>query len=309
MSQQANGTRLNKYLASCGVGSRRACDVLIQEGKIFVNNSRCENPATKVGPDDTVRVGRKPVSPRSTEVILLNKPAGLVCTAQDELGRGTIYDILPPKLQHLKNVGRLDKDSEGLLVLTNDGDLALKLTHPGHKVEKEYLVTLNQAFANEVMDQLVKGVHTPEGKAKAKSVRRISPRRVKVVLETGLKRQIRYMFDALHLKVTKLVRIRIGTLQDAGLDAGRWRHLDESEIEALGQNPPQRKVPDDVSRATRRRIPRKAARKTGSKDARKTARKTTRKQGRAAATKTASHKSSRHPFKRVAKKVSRRRKK
>ena len=305
MSQQANGTRLNKYLASCGVGSRRACDALIQEGKIFVNNSRCENPATKVGPDDVVRVGRKPVSPRSTEVILLNKPAGLVCTAQDELGRGTIYDILPPQLQHLKNVGRLDKDSEGLLVLTNDGDLALKLTHPGHKVEKEYLVTLNQAFANEIMDQLVKGVHTPEGRAKAKSVRRISPRRVKVVLETGLKRQIRYMFDALHLKVTKLVRIRIGMLEDTRIELGRWRHLDESEVEALGQNPPQRKVPDDVSRATRKRATRKSTRK----DARKTARKTTRKQGKAAATKTASHKSSRHSFKRAAKKVSRRRKK
>ena len=119
-----------------------------------------------------------------------------------------------PKLQHLKNVGRLDKDSEGLLVLTNDGDLALKLTHPAQKVEKEYVVTLNQAFPNEVMDQLIKGVHTPEGRAKAKAVRRISPRRVKVVLETGLKRQIRYMFDAVHLKVTKLVRIRIGMLED-----------------------------------------------------------------------------------------------
>lgn len=293
MSQQAKGTRLNKYLASCGVGSRRACDALIQEGKIFVNNSRCENPATQVGPDDMVRVGRKHVSPRSTEVILFNKPAGLVCTAQDELGRETIYDILPPKLQHLKNVGRLDKDSEGLLVLTNDGDLALKLTHPGHKVEKEYLVTLNQAFANEMMDQLVKGVHTPEGRARAKSVRRVSPRRVKVVLETGLKRQIRYMFDALHLKVTKLVRIRIGMLQDSGLELGRWRHLDESEVEALGQNPTKRKVPDDVSRATRARAPRKTARK----------------QTKRAAKKTVGRKSARPQFKRAAKKVPRRRKK
>jgi len=305
MSQQAKGTRLNKYLASCGVGSRRACDTMIQEGKIFVNNSRCENPATQVGTDDIVRVGRKHVSPRSTEVILLNKPAGLVCTAQDELGRGTIYDILPPKLQHLKNVGRLDKDSEGLLVLTNDGDLALKLTHPGHKVEKEYLVTVNQAFANELMDQLVKGVHTPEGRAKAKSVRRISPRRLKVVLETGLKRQIRYMFDALHLKVTKLVRIRIGMLEDTRIELGRWRHLDESEVEALGQNPPQRKIPDDVSRATRNRVTRKSTRKVASKSARKTARKQTKR----TATKTGGYKSSRPPFKRAAKKVSRRRKK
>lgn len=262
MSQASQGIRLNKYLASCGVGSRRACDALIQEGKVFVNNSRCENPAIRVGPDDSVRVGRKHVSPRTTETILLHKPAGLVCTSKDELGRETIYDILPPKLHHLKNVGRLDRDSEGLLVLTNDGDLAMQLTHPGRKVEKEYLVTLNQSFANEVMDQLLKGVHTPEGRAKAKSVRRISPRRVKVVLETGLKRQIRYMFDALHLKVTKLVRVRIGKLEDKGLEPGRWRHLDAAEIEALGQNPPPGKVPTDVTRALRKRLPRKAARKT-----------------------------------------------
>lgn len=298
MSEPTTGTRLNKYLASCGVGSRRACDALIQEGNIFVNNSRCENPATQIGPDDMVRVGRKNVSPRITEVILLNKPAGLVCTAQDELGRGTIYDILPPKLQHLKNVGRLDKDSEGLLVLTNDGDLALKLTHPAQKVEKEYVVTLNQAFPNEVMDQLIKGVHTPEGRAKAKAVRRISPRRVKVVLETGLKRQIRYMFDAVHLKVTKLVRIRIGMLEDTRLELGRWRHLDEAEIEALGKNPPQRKAPADVVRAVRNRPATKAGRNQVGRFSKKTD-----------ARKTAGRKTADPRIKRAAKKVSRRRKK
>jgi len=120
-------------------------------------------------------------------------------------------------------VGRLDKDSEGLLVMTNDGNLALKLTHPSQKVEKEYLVTVNQAFDNEIMDKLVKGVHTPEGRAAAKSVKRISPRRLRIVLETGLKRQIRIMFEALHIKVTKLVRIRIGSLVGGGIEVGQWR--------------------------------------------------------------------------------------
>lgn len=271
MSPRPEGIRLNKYLASCGVGSRRACDALVQDGKVFVNNSRCENPATRIGPDDMVRVGRKNVSPRKTEVVLLNKPVGLLCTAQDELGRDTIYEILPPKLRHLKNVGRLDKDSEGLIVLTNDGELALKLTHPAQKVEKEYLVTLNQAFANEIMDQLVKGVHTPEGRAKAKSVRRVSPRRVRVVLETGLKRQIRYMFDALHLKVVKLVRVRIGTLEDRSLEPGRWRQLDEAEVECLSQNPTHQKTPVDVARANRKRPARKLARKQAGRPAKKRA--------------------------------------
>lgn len=250
MSESSQGTRLNKYLASCGVGSRRACDVIIQEGDVYINNSRVITPGARVGPDDSVRVGRKIVTPKTTEVILFHKPRGLVSSSSDELGRETIYAALPPHLHHLKNVGRLDKDSEGLLVLTNDGDLALKLTHPSQKVEKEYLVTVNQAFDNEIIDKLIKGVHTPEGRAAAKSIKRISPRRLRIVLETGLKRQIRIMFEAVHIKVTKLVRIRIGTLMGGGLEPGQWRTLDTEEIEAIQKNPKQRSpktATDEVS--------------------------------------------------------------
>lgn len=295
MAFDPQGTRLNKYLASCGVGSRRACDDIIKEGTVYVNNAVCIKPSTRVVEGDVVRVGRKVVNPRNTEVVLLNKPPGLVCTASDELGRETIYSVLPPKLRHLKNVGRLDKDSEGLLVLTNDGGLALKLTHPSLKVEKEYLVTLNQAFSNEVIDRLLAGVHTPEGRASAKSIRRISPRRVRVVLETGLKRQIRHMFEAVHLRVTKLVRTRIGMLEDSGLELGKWRSLDEAEVVALQENPRPRRVPSDVERATSGKRPaaRKHARKTGRRPAQKAARKVI----------------SRRPGKKVAKKVSHRRKK
>lgn len=241
-SKTNEGTRLNKYLASCGVGSRRACDKIIQGGDVYVNSSRCDNPATQVLADDVVRVGRKTVTPKTTEVFLFNKPPGLVCTKSDELGRETIYHILPPHMQHLKNVGRLDKESEGLLVLTNDGDLALKLTHPSLKVEKEYIVTLNQAFPNEVIERLVRGVQTPEGRARAKAIKRMSPRRVRVILETGLKRQIRYMFDACNLKVTKLVRTRIGMLEGEGLALGHWRELGADDIKQLQANPKVRQV-------------------------------------------------------------------
>lgn len=249
MSKESSGTRLNKYLASCGVGSRRACDRIIKEGDVYINSSRCDNPATQVQPDDAVRVGRKMVTPKSTEVFLFNKPPGLVCTKSDELGRETIYHILPPHMQHLKNVGRLDKESEGLLVLTNDGDLALKLTHPSLKVEKEYIVTVNQAFPNEVIDRLVRGVQTPEGRARAKAIKRISPRRVRVILETGLKRQIRYMFDACNLKVTKLVRTRIGLLEGSGLTLGNWRELEADDIALLQVNPKARRVEESSERA------------------------------------------------------------
>ncbi|MFK7910336.1 MAG: pseudouridine synthase [Akkermansiaceae bacterium] len=277
MSETSQGTRLNKFLASCGVGSRRACDAIIQEGRVYVNNAICDNPATRVTSDDVVRLGKKIVSPRTTEVVLFNKPRGLVCTAKDELGRETIYAALPQKLHHLKNVGRLDKESEGIIVLTNDGDLALTLTHPRQKVEKEYIVTLNQAFQNEVMDKLTAGVHTPEGRAAAKSIRRLSPRRVSVVLETGLKRQIRLMFEAVHLRVTKLVRVRIGSLTGEGMEPGEWRSLEPSEIEALGVNPKPRRQAADVERAKRHRpAAKKQARKSAGKQTYRPAKKQSR---------------------------------
>ena len=139
------GARLNKFLASCGIGSRRACDALIQRGGITINGESCDNPATRVQEDDVVRLEGKRVSPRQTATILFKKPRGYVCSKQDELGRATIYELLPPKFQHLNHVGRLDRDSEGLLILTNDGDLANRLTHPSNKVEKEYRVTLTSA--------------------------------------------------------------------------------------------------------------------------------------------------------------------
>ena len=239
-----------------------------------MNSSCCTNMGTRVTADDVVRVGRKVVTPRIAEVVLFNKPRGLVCTAKDELGRATIYSILPPKYQHLKNVGRLDMESEGIIVLTNDGDLALKLTHPRQKVEKEYLVTLDQSFSNEVIDQLVAGVHTPEGRAAAKSARRVSSRRVRVVLVTGMKRQIRLMFEALHLKVTKLVRIRIGTMTGGGLELGKCHLLDEEDILAVQTNPVESRSQHSSSGPPSARGGSKPGRKMTRGPAKKSARKT-----------------------------------
>lgn len=276
MSASQQGTRLNKYLASCGVGSRRACDSIIQEGRVFINNACCVNMGTRVTEGDVVRVGRKVVTPRSTEVVLFQKPRGLVCSASDELGRETIYSILPPKLQHLKNVGRLDMESEGMLILTNDGDLALKLTHPRQKIEKEYMVTLDQSFSNEVIDKLLAGVHTPEGRASAKSIKRVSSRRVRVVLVTGMKRQIRMMFEAVHLKVTKLVRIRIGMLTGGGLEIGKFQALDEDDLALLQENPKSRPAgPTENRPSSARSTSRRPGPNSNRPQARKTARKAT----------------------------------
>ena len=147
-----DGTRLNKYLASCAVGSRRKCDEIIQAGRVEVNGHPCVNLGTRVSPADHVRVDGKRVSPKEPLVVAFHKPRGYVCTREDELGRRTIYDLLPESLRALHHVGRLDLDSEGLLILTNDGDLSQKLMHPSKSVEKEYLVTADQAFENAHLD-------------------------------------------------------------------------------------------------------------------------------------------------------------
>ncbi|MFC5049690.1 pseudouridine synthase [Rubritalea spongiae] len=258
MTDPEQGIRLNKYLASCGVGSRRKCDELIKKGDIIVNGKICTDLSTLVTEDDFVKIGNSRVLPRETTTILLNKPRGLVCTKDDELERETIYELLPPNMRHLNHVGRLDRDSEGLLVMTNDGDLAQELSHPKKKIEKEYLVTVNQAFSNDVLDQFLKGIWTGEAKAHAKAVKRLSPRRFLIILETGLKRQIRMMCKAAHLNVVKLTRIRIGLVTGGGLEPGRYSELDSHDLELLQRNP----KPD---RAYRTRADVKSASKTAKK--------------------------------------------
>ena len=227
------GTRLNKHLASCAVGSRRKCDELIQAGRVEVNGSPCLNMGTRIAHGDHVRVDGKRVTPREPVIIAFHKPRGYVCTREDELGRDTIYALLPETLRSLHHVGRLDRDSEGLLILTNDGDLSQQLMHPSKGVEKEYLVTANQAFENSHLDQFLEGVFTPEGKLKAKAIERLSPRRLSVVLNHGAKRQIRVMFESLGYQVTKLMRVRIGNLWLGDLVPGRWAILNRVECAML----------------------------------------------------------------------------
>jgi 23S rRNA pseudouridine2605 synthase len=208
---------------------------------------------TRVAPGDHVRVDGKRVVAREPVVVAFHKPRGLVCTREDELGRATIYGLLPQSLRALHHVGRLDLDSEGLLILTNDGDLSQQLMHPSKSVEKEYLVTANQAFQNEHLDQFLEGVYTPEGKLKAKAIERLSPRRIKVVLDHGAKRQIRVMFEQLGYQVTKLLRVRIGSLWLGDLEPGRFAILNKMEIGMLlgtaAETPPARPKPRNKPRA------------------------------------------------------------
>ena len=242
LSTMNDGTRLNKYLASCAIGSRRACDALIQAGRVEVNGSSCTKLATRIQTGDHVKVDGRRVAPREVTIVAFHKPRGYVCSREDELGRDTIYTLLPGALHALHHVGRLDRDSEGLLILTNDGDLSQRLMHPSKSVEKEYLVTANQSFENAHLDQFLEGVYTEGGKLRAKAIERLSARRIKVVLDHGAKRQIRLMFETMGYTVTKLLRVRIGQLWLGDLEPGHWALLTPPEVAMLlGEATPAKK--------------------------------------------------------------------
>ena len=225
--------RLNRFLASAGLGSRRSCEELIRTGQVTINGVLCENLATTVEPSDVVKVGQRVLHSAAPMTLLLHKPPGYLCTASDTHERQTIFDLLPPNFPRLFHVGRLDRDSEGLLILTNDGDLSLKLTHPRYKVEKEYEVVLDRAFDFEKTEKLLHGISLEEGWAKAEAVYKLGSNKLKVILRQGLKRQIRNMFYALGYEVEKLVRVRIGSLKIGEMPPGTVRALTQKEIDTL----------------------------------------------------------------------------
>ena len=226
--------RLNRFLAAAGLGSRRGCEELIKAGKVTINGEICTDLATTVGSADHVKVGNKLIRQETHLYVLLNKPRGYVCTASDELDRKTIFDLLPKNWPRLFNIGRLDKESEGLLILTNDGDLSLRLTHPRYKIDKEYEVILDKPFALEHREKLLRGVYIEGGRAKAESVHHLGQNHLKIVLRQGLKRQIRLMLYDLGYEVKRLMRTRIGSLR-LDIRPGEWRTLNDREVKGLLQ--------------------------------------------------------------------------
>jgi len=228
--------RLNRFLASAGLGSRRGCEALILEGHVTVNGKVCTDLSTTITDADFVKIGGKRIQAEKTFSALLNKSPGYLCTASDSDGRRTIFDLLSNSWPRVFHVGRLDKESEGLLIVTNDGDLSLKLTHPRYKIDKEYEVVLDRAFDMEQAGKLLKGVHIEGGWARAEKVIRLKPKVIKLVLRQGLKRQIRMMFYSLDYEVKRLCRTRIGPLKLEGMRPGEWRMLTTAEVEVL-KNP------------------------------------------------------------------------
>jgi 23S rRNA pseudouridine2605 synthase len=226
--------RLNRFLAAAGIGSRRHCDELIAAGRVTINGRPCTDFSAQPTERDYVKVDGKVVRPSQRLLyILLNKPKGFVSTRRDPHARDTIFDLLPPRLPRLFNVGRLDAQSEGLLILTNDGDFAQRLTHPRHQVEKEYEVTLDRLWDPVLTSKLLRGIFLDGERATISSLQQIGPTRVRVVLRQGINRQIRRMFYEIGYDVKKLTRTRIANLRLGDLPRGHWRMLTSKEALAL----------------------------------------------------------------------------
>jgi len=225
--------RLNRYLALCGLGSRRACEEIILGGGVRINGRAVRELATMVQSGDTVVARGRVVRPAAERYLLLNKPPGVLSSRASQGGKPTVYDILPRDAANLPHVGRLDADSEGLLLFSNDGELSQALTHPSRHVEKEYEVVLGEAFDTKHIPKLLKGVYLEEGRAKAAHVHVEGANKLRIVLTQGINRQIRRMFAALGYKVKRLTRTRLGPLKLGRLPRGAWRELSAREIEAL----------------------------------------------------------------------------
>jgi 23S rRNA pseudouridine2605 synthase len=225
--------RLNRYLASAGLGSRRSVEALVLEGRVRINGQVVLDLSTQVGPEDTVKVGSRIVAPQEMVHAVLFKPKGFVCTASDERQRRTIFDLLPTDWPRVYHVGRLDMESEGLLLVTNDGDLSLALTHPRFKLEKEYEVTLDKPFDPVHAEKLLRGFQIEGGRARMESVQILSPEKLRVILTQGIKRQIRLMLYDCGYEVENLRRTRIGTVRIEKLRPGMWRMLSPKDIADL----------------------------------------------------------------------------
>lgn len=229
--------RLNKYLASTGAASRRGADKLIEEGRVKVNGKVIKELGSSINEkNDTVMVDDNIVKPvKDYAYILFYKPKGCITTSSDEKGRKTIYDYLQDlNVSHLIPVGRLDYDTEGMLIMTNDGDLAYKLTHPSYEIPKTYLVKVDGEMPEHKLAQLRKGVLVDGEKTKRCKVKLLEYKdgesKLQVTITEGKNRQIRKMFEAVEREVKFLKRIAVGELRLGGLPRGGYRYLNDDEI-------------------------------------------------------------------------------
>ena len=238
--------RLNKVLAHAGVGSRRHCEQLITAGRVTVNDEPVRDLGTRVDPvQQHVCVDGSPIQAEHSVYWLVNKPRGYLCTNHDPSRRPLVIDLVPHVNQRVYTVGRLDKDSEGLVLLTNDGDLANQLMHPRFGVEKTYVVQVAGRPSRDELQQLLTGVWLAEGHVRARHVKRLKSQGestwLQIVLSEGKNREIRRMLARLKHKVMRLRRIAIGPVQLGRLRGGKSRRLSPNEVAALRDTAQRRK--------------------------------------------------------------------
>ena len=228
--------RINKYLASSGIASRRESDKLVQDGRVTVNG-KVVSLGIEVSDSDKVCVDGKPVSIKKNEYYILNKPKGYICSVSDDRGRKTFLDLMPKNIGRIYPVGRLDYDSEGLLILTTDGELAQHLTHPSNNVPKTYLVKVEGRLTESDLNPIRSGIEI-DGYVTKKSKANIVETnkdftKAHITIYEGKNREIRKMFSAIGKEVSLLKRIKIGELSLKGLDRGEYRKLTNHEVEYL----------------------------------------------------------------------------
>lgn len=234
------GMRLARFLAAAGVGSRRRCEEFITEGRVSVNGQPEQNLARVVVPDvDEVRFEGRVLRQAAHDYIMLNKPVGYVCTARDDHAPRKVFELLPETLGRLFYVGRLDRDSEGLLLFTNDGELSHQLTHPSHQVEKTYVVDAQGVLSEATIRRLLAGVEDEGERLRARRVRKLRERPGQVMFEVvlceGRKREVRRMCAACGLHVERLARVAFAGLSLGKLPTGEWRRLSAEEVATLKQ--------------------------------------------------------------------------
>lgn len=232
--------RLQKYLANCGIASRRKCEEYILQGKVKVNGETVTELGTKINPEkDVIEFENKKVRENTKHVyILLNKPIGYVTTAEDQFGRDTVLDLVKVR-ERIVPVGRLDMYTSGALILTNDGNFVYKVTHPKHEIEKTYTVTVKGIVQNSEVEQLRQGVQIEDYITKPAKVKILKTdtekniSRLEITIHEGKNRQVRKMCEAIGRKVLALHRSKIGGIGVKDLELGKWRYLSPKEVEQL----------------------------------------------------------------------------
>lgn len=245
--------RINKFLAHAGLGSRRHCETLVREGRVKIDGHVVRDLATKVEPGQTVLVDGRPIEAEKFVYWAVNKPTGYLCTNRDFGGTPRAIDLVPEVIERVYTVGRLDEDSEGLLLLTNDGELAHRLTHPRFGIEKTYNVQVAGLPTREDQRKLIEGVWISDGHVKAKSVHRLKTQGksawLEIVLAEGKNREIRRMLAKLDHKVVRLIRVGLGPLQLGKLKSGQARELTTREINQLRRAADHAAVDDTIPEA------------------------------------------------------------